>query len=209
MDTERRGAPALAAVMFGLGALSLVGVAFQARKAWNAAPVDATVAIGVGVRERWSRSREARRQQFALAARMRTTTAIVAGVNPSLDCPVELVLGRYSERGGTLGVAAVVPVDDPDDVETLTGLLGAPPADHPWRPTRSGAGRTPRADPRFRVDCVTVNPDIVVEIRVDPDTLSRSGRWQHAELVKLRHDLAPDRVPRGKQLTAQDHPTPR
>ncbi|MFE7114707.1 hypothetical protein ACFU99_04705 [Streptomyces sp. NPDC057654] len=211
LDSEREGAPFLAYILFGLGALALAGMGWRARKMWHARPVP----TGPGIRERWSSNLKDRRQQRVVESRLRdlevqrqqrlrNTTAIVGGVNPSLKFPSELVLGRYSLRGRTLGVVGVVQVVDRGDSKNLARLLSAAGEEHPWQPTRPA----PMVDRRFRVDCTTVTPEIVVEIRVDPDAVSQRGRWQQVEFVSLRYDLTPGQVPAGHKLTTTDQPSP-
>ncbi|MFE7114708.1 hypothetical protein ACFU99_04710 [Streptomyces sp. NPDC057654] len=221
-DSERQGTPALAYILFGLGALALAGMGWRARKMWHARP-DQTMP---GIRQQQSsnlagpgqqrtaeshlgelkelrqwklRDSEAHRQKW-----LRNTTAIVGGVNPSLEFPTELVLGRYSLRDGTLGVVGVVQAVENDDFEEIAELLSAAGAEHPWKPTMPDGG----TDRRVRVDCTTVAPEIVVEIRVDPDAVCERGRWQQVEFVSLRYDLTPGQVPAGHKLATTDQPSP-
>ncbi|RCV49231.1 ATP-dependent DNA ligase [Marinitenerispora sediminis] len=119
-----------------------------------------------------------------------TTEAIVAGTIGPPDQPRELLLGRYDSRTGDLRVAGHTTELAPEQRDALGELLRRAEGDHPW--PRRLAPRWGGKDP---IVYVQVEPEVVVEVRVDP--ASTAERWRHVvRYLRPRTELRAQDVPR-------------
>jgi ATP-dependent DNA ligase len=123
-----------------------------------------------------------------------TTEFIIGGTTGTLRRPEQLELGRYSSETGELTLLGrTVPLHATDAKKVAARLRPGGP-DHPWPATLPGGWHN-----SDDIDYVRVEPDVVVEVRVD--TAAQAGRWRHGlRFVRIREDVGPADIPRDMDL---------
>lgn len=123
-----------------------------------------------------------------------TTEFVIGGTTGSLNRPEQLELGRYSSETGELTlIGRTVPLHATDAKKVAAQLKPAGP-DHPWPDKLPGGWHN-----SDEIDYVRVEPDVVVEVRVD--TAAQAGRWRHGlRFVRIREDVTPADIPRDMDI---------
>src|SRR5579875_2731578 len=124
-----------------------------------------------------------------------TTEFVVGGITGTLSRPEQLELGRFSSETGEFTlIGRTVPLQ-PSDAKKLAARLRPAGPDHPWPEKLPGGWHT-----STEIDYVRVEPDIVVEVRVD--TAAQAGRWRHGlRFLRIREDVEPADIPRDMDIS--------
>lgn len=124
-----------------------------------------------------------------------TTEFIIGGITGTLQRPEQLELARFSTETGELTlIGRTVPLRTADAKKVAARLKPAGP-DHPWPERLPGGWHT-----SSEIEYIRVEPDVVVEVRVD--TAAQAGRWRHGlRFLRIRDDLAPADIARDMDIS--------